>query len=125
MLGRTNELFAKRVPGVACGTWPTELPEGVEGLSIPATRCAARCCERAGAPYITPGDYPMSILLIFGGSQGARVMSDIVPRALEHLPEDLRGRLTVSPTRRATADADEVRAAYDDDGRARGHPAVF
>ncbi|MEL6683383.1 MAG: glycosyltransferase, partial [Pseudomonadota bacterium] len=31
VLGRVNQLFAKRVDAVACGTWPTDLPAGVEG----------------------------------------------------------------------------------------------
>ena len=32
-------------------------------------------------------------LLVFGGSQGARVMSEIVPAAISRLPPELRGRL--------------------------------
>ena len=32
--------------------------------------------ERAAAGYIAPGDYPMSIL-VMGGSQGARILSDM------------------------------------------------
>jgi UDP-N-acetylglucosamine--N-acetylmuramyl-(pentapeptide) pyrophosphoryl-undecaprenol N-acetylglucosamine transferase len=62
---------------VACGTWPTQLPAGVEGVHVGnPVRAAVR--ERAGAPYIPPGDYPMSLVVI-GGSQGARILSDMVP----------------------------------------------
>ena len=32
VLGRVNKIFAKRVDQVACGTWPTDLPAGVEGV---------------------------------------------------------------------------------------------
>ncbi len=32
VLGRVNKLFARRVDKVACGTWPTALPEGVEAV---------------------------------------------------------------------------------------------
>ncbi|MEN8934341.1 MAG: glycosyltransferase, partial [Planktotalea arctica] len=32
VLGRVNQVFAKRVDAIACGTWPTTLPEGVTGI---------------------------------------------------------------------------------------------
>ncbi len=94
ILGRVNELFAKRVDAVACGTWPTALPEGVEGIHVGnPVRGAVR--ERAGAAYIVPGDYPMSILVI-GGSQGAKILSDVVPPAIASLPLDMLRHLRVS-----------------------------
>ena len=34
VLGRVNQIFAKRVDRVACGTWPTALPEGVDAVHI-------------------------------------------------------------------------------------------
>ncbi|MFY0632249.1 MAG: UDP-N-acetylglucosamine--N-acetylmuramyl-(pentapeptide) pyrophosphoryl-undecaprenol N-acetylglucosamine transferase [Vannielia sp.] len=94
VLGRVNEIFAKRVHAIACGTWPTELPEGVEGHDI-GNPVRAAILDRAGAPYIPPGDYPMSIL-VMGGSQGARILSDIVPAALATLPESSRRHIRVS-----------------------------
>ena len=43
-----------------------------------------------GAPYPTPlPDGPLR-LLVFGGSQGARAFSDIVPAAITRLPHDLK-----------------------------------
>ena len=92
--GRVNRIFARRVDAVACGAWPTELPEGIEGIHVgnPVRRAVA---ERAGAPFIPPGDYPVSLLVI-GGSQGARILSDTVPAAVARLPEALRERLRVS-----------------------------
>jgi UDP-N-acetylglucosamine--N-acetylmuramyl-(pentapeptide) pyrophosphoryl-undecaprenol N-acetylglucosamine transferase len=51
--------------------------------------------EHAASPYIPPGDYPMSIL-VMGGSQGARVMSDIVPPAISALPQEIRRNIRVS-----------------------------
>jgi UDP-N-acetylglucosamine--N-acetylmuramyl-(pentapeptide) pyrophosphoryl-undecaprenol N-acetylglucosamine transferase len=88
VLGRVNRLFAPGSTAVACGTWPTSLPSGVEGMPIPATRCAPRSA-RAGAPYMPPGDWPMS-LLVFGGSQGARLLSDGCPRRSRNCRGDLR-----------------------------------
>ncbi|MDO6586095.1 undecaprenyldiphospho-muramoylpentapeptide beta-N-acetylglucosaminyltransferase [Salipiger sp. 1_MG-2023] len=92
--GRVNEIFAKKVDVVACGTWPTKLPEGVEAVHTGnPVRGAVR--ERAGAGYIVPGDYPMSILVI-GGSQGARILSDVVPPAIEALPVEILRNLRIS-----------------------------
>lgn len=34
VLGKVNRFFAKRVNAVACGTWPTDLPEGIEGYHV-------------------------------------------------------------------------------------------
>jgi UDP-N-acetylglucosamine--N-acetylmuramyl-(pentapeptide) pyrophosphoryl-undecaprenol N-acetylglucosamine transferase len=109
VLGKVNTRFAPRVDAVACGTWPTALPAGVEGIHT-GNPVRASVLERAGAGYIAPGDYPMSLLAI-GGSQGARVLSDMVPAAVALLPEALRARLRVAHQARAE-DADRVRAAY-------------
>lgn len=99
VLGRVNQLFAKRVNKVACGTWPTALPSGVEGVHT-GNPVRAAVLDRAGAPYIPPGDYPMSIVVL-GGSQGARIMSDIVPPAISALPEQIRRNVRISHQARA------------------------
>jgi len=113
VLGRVNQLFAKRVQGVACGTWPTDLPEGVphEHVGNPVRQAVM---ERAGAAYIPPGDYPMS-LLVMGGSQGARILSDVVPGAVAALPEAIRQHLRVSHQARAE-DQERVAAFYAEHG---------
>ncbi len=116
VLGRVNEVFARRVGAVACGTWPTELPPGVQGIHTGnPVRAAVR--ERAASPYIEPGDYPMSLVVI-GGSQGARILSEVVPAALALLPEGLRRHLRIAHQARPE-DLDRVAAAYD----AAGLPA--
>jgi UDP-N-acetylglucosamine--N-acetylmuramyl-(pentapeptide) pyrophosphoryl-undecaprenol N-acetylglucosamine transferase len=109
VLGRVNQVFAPRVDRVACGTWPTALPPGVSG-DCTGNPVRQSVLDRAGAPYIPPGDYPMSILVI-GGSQGARVLSDQVPAALATLPEALRALIRVAHQARAE-DRDRVMAAY-------------
>lgn len=107
--GRVNRLFAPRVDRVACGTWPADLPRGVEGVPT-GNPVRAAVLERAGAPYIPPGDYPMSLVVI-GGSQGARILSDVVPEAVAALPEALRGNLRVAHQARAE-DAERAAEAY-------------
>ena len=113
VLGRVNTLFSKRVDIVACGTWPTKLPDGVTGTHT-GNPVRAAILDRAGAGYIPPGDYPMSILVI-GGSQGARILSDIVPPAIANLPTEFRRNMRVSHQAR---DEDQQRVAqfYADEG---------
>lgn len=113
VLGRVNEIFATRVDAFACGTWPTKLPDGVEGQHT-GNPVRAAILARAGAGYIPPGDYPMNVLVI-GGSQGARILSDEVPAALAGLSADLRQHLRVAHQARPE-DMDRVVQAYDEAG---------
>lgn len=113
VLGRVNQLFAKRVNAVACGTWPTALPEGVEGV-FTGNPVRGAVLDRAGAAYIPPGDYPMS-MLVMGGSQGARILSDVVPPAIAGLPIDVLQHLRVSHQAR-DEDHDRVSEFYSDHG---------
>ena len=113
VLGRVNQLFAKRVHVVACGTDPTELPEGVEHIFTgnPVRRAVL---DRENAPYIPPGDYPASIVVI-GGSQGARILSEVVPSAVALLSDDLRGHIRVAHQAR-NEDAEMARTTYETAG---------
>jgi UDP-N-acetylglucosamine--N-acetylmuramyl-(pentapeptide) pyrophosphoryl-undecaprenol N-acetylglucosamine transferase len=96
----------RRVDLVACGIWPTALPEGARAEHVGnPVRAAIR--ERAGAPYIPPGDYPMAVLVI-GGSQGARILSEVVPAAIAALPEEILRNIRVSHQAR---DEDGARVA--------------
>jgi UDP-N-acetylglucosamine--N-acetylmuramyl-(pentapeptide) pyrophosphoryl-undecaprenol N-acetylglucosamine transferase len=63
-----------------------------------------------GLPYPeTTGDGPLS-LLVTGGSQGARVFSEVVPAALALLPDALRRRIRLSQQARPE-DLEQARAA--------------
>jgi UDP-N-acetylglucosamine--N-acetylmuramyl-(pentapeptide) pyrophosphoryl-undecaprenol N-acetylglucosamine transferase len=108
--GKVNRIFARRVAVVACGIWPTDLPDGARAEPV-GNPVRAAVMERAAAPYIPPGDYPMSLLVI-GGSQGARILSDTVPDAVAALPDRLRANLRVAHQAREE-DTDRVIAAYD------------
>ncbi|MGH1416690.1 MAG: UDP-N-acetylglucosamine--N-acetylmuramyl-(pentapeptide) pyrophosphoryl-undecaprenol N-acetylglucosamine transferase [Pelagimonas sp.] len=113
VLGKVNEVFAKKVDVVACGTWPTALPEGAQGVHV-GNPVRGAVMERAGAGYIAPGPYPMSMLVI-GGSQGARILSDMVPPAIAALPLDVLGNLRVSHQAR-DEDGDRVTKYYAENG---------
>jgi UDP-N-acetylglucosamine--N-acetylmuramyl-(pentapeptide) pyrophosphoryl-undecaprenol N-acetylglucosamine transferase len=110
ILGRVNAAFAPRVQAVACGTWPTALPKGIAGIHT-GNPVRGAVLERAGAPYIPPGDYPMSLLVI-GGSQGARILSEVVPGAVAALPDALRRNLRVAHQAREE-DGARALAAYE------------
>ncbi|MBU1334060.1 MAG: undecaprenyldiphospho-muramoylpentapeptide beta-N-acetylglucosaminyltransferase [Alphaproteobacteria bacterium] len=65
----------------------------------------------AGTPYpALGGDSPIR-LVIFGGSQGAKALSDIVPAAIASMPEGLRHRLHIVQQCRAE-DLDRVAETY-------------
>ena len=113
VLGRVNQVFARRVDAVACGTWPTALPDGIEGHHT-GNPVRGAVLERAGAGYIAPGDYPMSIL-VMGGSQGARILSDIVPPAITALPMEVMQHIRVSHQAR-DEDGERVAAYYAEHG---------
>ncbi|MDQ7079582.1 MAG: undecaprenyldiphospho-muramoylpentapeptide beta-N-acetylglucosaminyltransferase [Paracoccaceae bacterium] len=109
ILGRVNRLFARHVHVVACGTWPTDLPSGVEGINT-GNPVRSAVLSRESAQYIEPGDYPMT-LLVFGGSQGAHILAEVVPAAVALLPENILRNLRVSQQARPE-DLDFVRAQY-------------
>ena len=109
VMGRVNRMFAARVHRVACGTWPTILPQGISGQHV-GNPVRGAVLDRAASPYVAPGDGALNLLVI-GGSQGARVLSQVVPAAIAALPADLRARLQVSHQARPE-DADQVTAAY-------------
>lgn len=50
-------------------------------------------------------------VLVFGGSQGSRILSDVVPAAMGELPLDLQQQLEVTQQARPE-DVDNVKAAY-------------
>ncbi len=66
-------------------------------------------------PYQAPdGEHPIKIL-VFGGSQGAQSLSDVVPAAIEQLPETIKVRLHVVQQARPESMKD-VQREYDDMG---------
>ena len=68
--------------------------------------------DAAGAPYAAPTADEVLRLLVFGGSQGARVFSDLIPAAVGELPGAVRRKLEIVQQCRPE-DMDRVRAAYE------------
>jgi UDP-N-acetylglucosamine--N-acetylmuramyl-(pentapeptide) pyrophosphoryl-undecaprenol N-acetylglucosamine transferase len=97
VMGRANRLLAGRVTRVACA-FPTLLkaPPRVAGLATVVgnpVRPAIRAL--ADLPYAPPGAEGPIRILITGGSQGARLLSELAPEAIAALPDALRQRLVV------------------------------
>jgi UDP-N-acetylglucosamine--N-acetylmuramyl-(pentapeptide) pyrophosphoryl-undecaprenol N-acetylglucosamine transferase len=96
VLGRTNRILASRVDAVA-SSFPTleRAPATVKAraqvVGAPVRADIRALYDRA---YAAPGEGPVRIL-VTGGSQGARLLSETTPRALAALPEALRSRLKV------------------------------
>ena len=65
----------------------------------------------AARPYAAPAPGGPFNLLITGGSQGARVMADVVPSAIETIAPELRARLCIVQQARGEDEA-RVRDAY-------------
>ena len=107
VLGRVNKVFASRVSVVACGIWPTQLPAGANGVHI-GNPVRTSVLDRAASVLEGGGNIQ---ILVMGGSQGARVMSDFAPGAICLLPENLKARISVSHQAR-DEDHERVVAAY-------------
>jgi UDP-N-acetylglucosamine--N-acetylmuramyl-(pentapeptide) pyrophosphoryl-undecaprenol N-acetylglucosamine transferase len=113
VMGRANRLLAPRVNAIAT-SFPGVL-DNEPALAAKATRTGnplrPAVIAAAAVPYATPAPGGPLRLLAFGGSQGARIMADIVPPAIEHLDRSVRARLAVVQQARAE-DIDRVRATY-------------
>ena len=94
ILGRVNRFFAPRVDLVACGTWPTKLP-GLAKAVHTGNPVRREVLAAANAPYEPPKAEGEISILVMGGSQGARVLSDVVPHAIARLNGGMVPRLLV------------------------------
>jgi UDP-N-acetylglucosamine--N-acetylmuramyl-(pentapeptide) pyrophosphoryl-undecaprenol N-acetylglucosamine transferase len=112
VVGRANRLVMNRVKVVAAA-FPIARFAPADKSKIVLTGNPLRPEVEAlwGAPYNVPqADGPLR-LLVFGGSQGARAMSEIVPAALTRLPHDVKKRLSVVQQCRPE-DIETVRQIY-------------
>jgi UDP-N-acetylglucosamine--N-acetylmuramyl-(pentapeptide) pyrophosphoryl-undecaprenol N-acetylglucosamine transferase len=113
VMGRANRMLAPRVRAIATG-FPGILNRE-PALAAKATRTGnpvrPAVIAAADTPYPPLGEADPLHLLVFGGSQGARVMSDIVPKAVALLDPQLQKHLRVVQQAREE-DLGRVRDAY-------------
>jgi len=113
VMGRANRLLAGRVTAIATGFPVLKKVDSRIQAKVTHTGNPVRpqVIVAASMPYAKPEAGGALRLLVFGGSQGARVMSEIVPAAIERMAPDLRPRLSIVQQTRAE-DLDAVRATY-------------
>jgi UDP-N-acetylglucosamine--N-acetylmuramyl-(pentapeptide) pyrophosphoryl-undecaprenol N-acetylglucosamine transferase len=113
VMGRANKLLAPRVKKIAL-SFPGVL-DRMPALAAKASHTGNPVRPAVGAAAAVP--YPaleaggLFRLLIFGGSQGARVMAEIVPAAIERLDPALKVRLLLAQQARSE-DVRQVRETY-------------
>lgn len=114
VLGRANRFLSRRVRAIA-----TSLPGVLDrdpALAAKTTTVGTpmrpAVLAAAAVPYAAPDVNGPLRLLVVGGSQGARIMADIVPGAIERLEPALWGRLVLTQQVR-DEDMTRVRAVYD------------
>ena len=115
VLGQANAQLARFADGIA-----TSFPDTARLPSASSARASMtgmpvrpEIATLAASPYITPGD--IIDILVWGGSLGARVFSDIVTSVLAALDAPTRARLRITQQAR-TEDVARVRAAYAEAG---------
>ena len=112
VLGRANRFLGGRATAIATGfavvSGAGHLAERMVMTGNPV-RPAVHAAASVAYPERQAGE--VFRLLVFGGSQGARFMSDLVPPAVTALPEALRARLQITQQCRPE-DIDRVAEAY-------------
>ncbi len=97
VLGRANRLIAARARRIATsfatvsGIRERDRPR----ITLTGNPVRSDVAAVGKTPYSAPVGDSVIRLLVFGGSQGARILSDIVPAAIAALPDSLRTRLEV------------------------------
>jgi UDP-N-acetylglucosamine--N-acetylmuramyl-(pentapeptide) pyrophosphoryl-undecaprenol N-acetylglucosamine transferase len=97
VLGRANRMLARRVNVIATAH------DEVSGIAVADRAKVAKVGNpvRAAVVKLRADAYPAPApdgelrLLVLGGSQGARILSQVVPEAIARLPETKRARLSV------------------------------
>jgi UDP-N-acetylglucosamine--N-acetylmuramyl-(pentapeptide) pyrophosphoryl-undecaprenol N-acetylglucosamine transferase len=96
VVGRANRLVMNKVRKVAAA-FPIArfAPRDISKVVLTGNPLRPEVEVLWGAPYNLPQAGGPIRLLVFGGSQGARALSEIAPAALTRLPHDMKMRLSV------------------------------
>jgi UDP-N-acetylglucosamine--N-acetylmuramyl-(pentapeptide) pyrophosphoryl-undecaprenol N-acetylglucosamine transferase len=112
VLGRANRLLANHVRAIAANFPLVRFaPKDMSKVVYTGNPLRPEAIALAGAPYEVPKAGDPLRLLVFGGSQGARVFRERVPPAIELLPAQVRSRLEIVQQCRPE-DVEAVRAVY-------------
>lgn len=114
VMGRANRILSARVTAIATSL-PGVLdrdPALAKKTTTTGTPMRPAILAAAATPYMLPAAGGMLRVLVVGGSQGARVMADVVPGAIERLEPALWRQLTLTQQVR-NEDMERVRGIYD------------
>lgn len=115
VMGRANRRLASHVRAVACAFPVLQKAPGrvAEHAIVVGNPVRPEIRALADLPYTPPTPDGPIRLLITGGSQGARLLSELMPVAIRKLPEGLRQRLKVQQQTRKES-MDNARLIYAD-----------
>ena len=112
VMGRANRALGRFADLLALSFASTKYADAIEvETALTGNPVRDRVRAVADRPYVAPDAEGPIALVVFGGSQGAKALSDIVPAAVAELPEALRQRLRVVQQCRAE-DLDRVAEVY-------------
>lgn len=112
VLGRVNRLLAPRVTRIAASfPFARFAPKNSDRIIFTGNPVRPAAASMRDSVYQPPEPGGPIRLLVFGGSQGARALSELVPAAVALLPSDLRMRLRIVQQARAE-DLSMVQSAY-------------
>jgi UDP-N-acetylglucosamine--N-acetylmuramyl-(pentapeptide) pyrophosphoryl-undecaprenol N-acetylglucosamine transferase len=114
VMGRANRMLASRVTTIATSfkTLTRLDPNLRKKINFTGNPVRPQVVAVSDTPYAIPARGEPLKLLVFGGSQGAHVMAEIVPAATALLPAELRARLRIVQQARLE-DIEQVRDAYE------------
>jgi UDP-N-acetylglucosamine--N-acetylmuramyl-(pentapeptide) pyrophosphoryl-undecaprenol N-acetylglucosamine transferase len=117
VLGRVNRLLAGRVDAIATAFPEVDrlAPKHASKVHLVGNPVRPEVLALRDEPFPPFTEDGLLRVLVTGGSQGARVLSEVVPDGLAMLPPALRSRLQVTQQCRAE-DLDAVRARYANHG---------
>lgn len=117
VLGRVNRLLSSRVDAIATAYPDVQRlqPKHEEKTHLVGNPVRAGVLSLREQPFPAYGEDGLLRVLVTGGSQGARVLSEVVPDGLAMLPPAIRERLQVTQQCRAE-DLDTVRERYRNHG---------
>ena len=112
LLGRANRLVMNHVRLIAANLPLVRfLPKDMSKVVYTGNPMRPEVIALAGAPYDPPKDGGPLKLLVFGGSQGARVFSELIPAALKLMSDAERARLDIVQQARPE-DLEAAKSAY-------------
>lgn len=117
VMGRANRVLQRLARTIAVSfDYTQHLPEKARSKAKltgnPVRDAVIAAAEREYRPPEKTGQFE---LLVFGGSQGARYFSKVIPEALRRLPDDLKNRIFVAQQCRQE-DLDQVHTVYHEAG---------